>query len=116
MAEKERGTEAPADWRERISVDPDICHGKPCIGLAGARGKSMTNFALDELLELPPAERVAIAEALWDSVLGAPEAADLFPLAPEQAAEIDRRLAEHDRDPSTAIPWDEVRRRLLAPR
>lgn len=19
------------DWRERISIDPDICHGKPCI-------------------------------------------------------------------------------------
>ena len=19
------------DWKERISVDPDICHGKPCI-------------------------------------------------------------------------------------
>jgi uncharacterized protein (DUF433 family) len=19
------------DWRERISVDPSICHGKPCI-------------------------------------------------------------------------------------
>ena len=19
------------DWRERISIDPNICHGKPCI-------------------------------------------------------------------------------------
>ncbi len=34
----------------------------------------------------------------------------------QRIAEIDRRLAEHDRDPSTAIPWDEVRRRLLAPK
>lgn len=76
----------------------------------------MANFSLDELLKLPPAERVAIAEALWDSVLDAPEAADLLPLTPEQDAEIDWRLAEHDRDPSTAIPWDEVRRRLLAPK
>jgi uncharacterized protein (DUF433 family) len=19
------------DWRERITIDPDVCHGKPCI-------------------------------------------------------------------------------------
>jgi len=19
------------DWRERISIDPQVCHGKPCI-------------------------------------------------------------------------------------
>lgn len=19
------------DWRDRISIDPDVCHGKPCI-------------------------------------------------------------------------------------
>jgi uncharacterized protein (DUF433 family) len=19
------------EWRERISIDPDVCHGKPCI-------------------------------------------------------------------------------------
>lgn len=23
------------DWRERISIDPNVCHGKPCI--AGTR-------------------------------------------------------------------------------
>jgi len=30
---KERRKEAykVKDWRERISIDPNICHGKPCI-------------------------------------------------------------------------------------
>jgi uncharacterized protein (DUF433 family) len=22
---------APADWKTRISVDPAVCHGRPCI-------------------------------------------------------------------------------------
>jgi putative addiction module component (TIGR02574 family) len=33
-------------------------------------------------------------------------------LTAAQLAEIERRLAEHARDPSTAIPWEEVRARL----
>jgi uncharacterized protein (DUF433 family) len=32
-------------WREHISVDPNICHGKPCI--AGTRG--MVSVILDNL-------------------------------------------------------------------
>jgi uncharacterized protein (DUF433 family) len=33
------------DWRERISVDPMICHGKPCI--KGTR--IMVSIVLDNL-------------------------------------------------------------------
>ncbi len=33
------------DWRERISVDPNICHGKPCI--KGTR--VMVSVILDNL-------------------------------------------------------------------
>ncbi|HUT55754.1 MAG TPA: DUF433 domain-containing protein [bacterium] len=33
------------DWNERISIDPDICHGKPCI--AGTR--IMVSIILDYL-------------------------------------------------------------------
>ena len=32
--------------------------------------------------------------------------------SPEFLAELDRRCAEHDADPSTAIPWEEVLKRL----
>jgi putative addiction module component (TIGR02574 family) len=37
---------------------------------------------------------------------------DLVDLTAEQREEIDRRLTEHDRDPDSAIPWEEVRARL----
>ena len=68
---------------------------------------------LDQLMQLPPEERVEIAHQLWDSV---PAASDGFELTVEQKAEIDRRLAEHERDPSTAIPYEEVREWLWSRR
>jgi putative addiction module component (TIGR02574 family) len=71
-------------------------------------------ISLDELLKLPPAERVEIALALWDS-LEDTEIDRLLPLTDAQKAELDRRLAEHERDPHSAIPWEQVRRELLDP-
>jgi putative addiction module component (TIGR02574 family) len=62
-----------------------------------------------DLLKLSPAERIQLAQDLWDSILDEPEA---VPLTEEQRQELDRRLAEHERDPSTAIPWEVVRSRL----
>lgn len=57
---------------------------------------------LAELLRLTPAERIQLAEDLWDSVAALPDGMPAF--TEEQIAEWERRLAEHDRDPSTAVP------------
>jgi putative addiction module component (TIGR02574 family) len=70
----------------------------------------MNKALLAELMDLTPAERIQLAEDLWDSI--APE--DMPPLTTEQEQEIDRRLAEHDRDPSRASSWEEVKARLWA--
>ena len=70
------------------------------------------NDLLHELLKLSPAERIQLAEDLWDSVAADP--ANLPPLTEEQIAEIERRIAEHERDPSTALSWDDIRARLWA--
>ena len=72
----------------------------------------MLRQTLAKLLELPATERIDIAMALWDSLTPVEQEAE-FDLAPEQSAELDRRLAEHIADPASSIPWDEVRRRLL---
>ena len=72
----------------------------------------MLRDTLTKLLELPATERVDIAMALWDSLTPAEQEAQ-FELTPEQRAELDRRLADHIADPASAIPWDDVRRRLL---
>jgi putative addiction module component (TIGR02574 family) len=72
----------------------------------------MNKALLQELLQLSPAERIELANELLDSV----SEDDYAPLTPEQAAEIDRRIAEHDRDPSRGIPWEEVRAHLWSRR
>ncbi len=44
------------DWRERITVNPQVCHGKACI--AGTR--IMVSVILDNLAdEVPPEEILA---------------------------------------------------------
>jgi len=64
----------------------------------------------DELMKLSPAERIQLAQDLWDSIT--PE--EMPPLTPEQIEEMERRLAEHEKDPGSAVPWEEVRARLWA--
>ena len=63
-----------------------------------------------ELLKLDAEERMQAAEELWESVTNDPAAP--HGLSDEQVKEIERRIEEHERDPSTAIPWDVVRARL----
>ena len=62
-------------------------------------------------MELPPEERLELGYDLLESV---PEADDGFELTDEQKAELERRMAEHERDPGSAIPWEVVREQLRA--
>ena len=71
----------------------------------------MDTTSLSELLKLSPAERIQLAQDLWDSI---PEDSDALPLTEEQRRELERRLAAHEQDPSSAIPHDEVRARFQA--
>jgi putative addiction module component (TIGR02574 family) len=71
----------------------------------------MASRTLDDLLKLPPSERADLALALWESLSDADRAAEVA-LSPEQESELDRRLAEHTADSTSAVPWEEVRRRL----
>lgn len=84
-------------------------HSGPCDQARTVTTLDMAKIPIDDLLKLPAAERAELAIALWDS-LG--DGADVLPLTEEQKAELDRRVADHDIDPSTAVPWEEVRRRL----
>jgi putative addiction module component (TIGR02574 family) len=64
----------------------------------------MNKALLKELLHLSLAERVELAHELLDSAGGQ----GLPPLSAEEVAEIDRRIAEHEKDPASAIPLEEV--------
>jgi len=59
--------------------------------------------------KLSVAERIQLAEDLWDSV--AADTGDLE-LTAAQRAELDRRLADFEQDPGAGEPWDDVRARI----
>jgi putative addiction module component (TIGR02574 family) len=67
---------------------------------------------LDEIPRLTPVERLRVAEKIFelegDWIDGDDE------LSPEEKHLLEARLAAHDRDPASALPWEEVKARLQA--
>ena len=64
-----------------------------------------------DFLALSVAERIQLAEDIWDSIVAeSPESASLTPL---QMQEVQARLDAHDQDPSSAVSWDQVRAELF---
>jgi putative addiction module component (TIGR02574 family) len=83
---------------------------------AALRFPFMTSPAFDfeTLRRLSVAERIQLVEDLWDSIAAdAPDEA--FPLTPELAGELDREVEAHERDPGSAVPWEQVRAEILDP-
>ena len=71
-----------------------------------------SSINIGALKQLSVAERIQLVEDLWDSIIeDAPD--DAFPISPELAAELDRRVAEIKANPELGAPWDEVRRGIL---
>jgi putative addiction module component (TIGR02574 family) len=72
----------------------------------------MASSPLPQLLKLPAADRADLAIALWESLSDSTREG-AFELTDEQRAELDRRWNEHLANLGSAIPWSEVRRKLL---
>lgn len=68
----------------------------------------MKPSTLTQLLNLSPAERIQLAQDLWDSI----DDQDVPPLTEEQIQELERRLAAHEAHPESGNPWETVRERL----
>ena len=72
----------------------------------------MPSSPLSQLLKLTAGDRAELAMALWESLTDVERDSELD-LSEEQQAELDRRWAEHVENPGSAVPWSEVRRKLL---
>lgn len=70
----------------------------------------MRNRLPPELERLSDAERIQLAQDLWDRHPGT----DALSLSDEQVREYERRLAAHRTDPSSSIPWSVARAALRA--
>lgn len=73
---------------------------------------------LDEFDALAETDRKIVAVEILERAvelndLSSAEVDELEDLTDEQRKEIDRRLAEHDLNPGSAIPWEEGRARLF---
>ena len=64
---------------------------------------------LSEILQLSIAERIQLAEDIWDSVAAVPEA---VVLTDEQREELDRRLAAYAQNPEEDIAWHELKEKV----
>ncbi|PSB31870.1 addiction module protein [Stenomitos frigidus] len=62
-----------------------------------------------EISQLSIAERIQLAEDLWDSIL---EQQDELPLTDAQKRELDRRLELYQQDPTAGSTWEDVKQRL----
>lgn len=56
-------------------------------------------------------ERLQLLGEIWDSVAASP---DQLPLAEEQRQDLDRRLAEIERNPNDVVPWEEIKAQARA--
>ena len=65
---------------------------------------------IPELRTLSPADKLALVRELWDDLASNPED---IPVAPEDIAEVDRRLEEYRKHPELAATWEEVKARIL---
>jgi len=63
------------------------------------------------IFDLSPSEKLQLVEDLWDDLAAAPEA---VPVHEWQKEELARRKANLMRTPTSALTWEEVKRRVRA--
>jgi putative addiction module component (TIGR02574 family) len=56
---------------------------------------------------LPISERIEFVEDIWDSI--AEETPSSLDLSDAERAELHRRFAAHQANPSSGVPWEQVR-------
>jgi putative addiction module component (TIGR02574 family) len=82
-----------------------------------SRRKTSMRLDVTKVSDLSAAERIQLAQDLWDSVSDAP---DVWMLSPEQKQELDRRLKAYRRRKAAGVDasssWSEVKRRVLPSR
>ncbi|AFW94868.1 addiction module protein [Dolichospermum sp. UHCC 0352] len=62
-----------------------------------------------DISELSIAERIQLAEDLWDSIL---EQQEELPLSQAQQQELERRLENYKKNPTNGSSWEDVKKRL----
>ena len=66
---------------------------------------------IPEILKLSVAERILIAEQIWDSITAEQES---LPITEAQKTELDRRLDDYQASPEEGSSWNEIKNKLVS--
>lgn len=92
------------------------CHGEeesqrhPLAWCPGRQNLERMAKPIMDFSQLTVAERIQLAEDLWDSISEAPE---ILSLTDAQRKELERRLKAYRSEPDATIPWESLRQELL---
>ena len=96
------GTPELDHWAARLDIRL-FCGAREC------KLACMATVPLSEILKLSVAERIQLAEDIWDSIAAEPEA---LPLTPVQRDELRRRSTAYRQNPDRAVPLDAALERI----
>ena len=114
----------PQHHREAVQAVSQVSLAvRPLGGSLVLRGRKMVSYRLEEtavitaslsdITHLSVAERIQLAEDIWDTVLADPEQVSL----PEaQTQELDQRLISYRQSPQAGESWQEVQKRVRGQR
>lgn len=63
-----------------------------------------------DIQRLSPSEKFALVTELWDDLAAHPAN---VPVAPEQIAELDRRMESYRQEPNQVTTWEAIKQRIL---
>jgi putative addiction module component (TIGR02574 family) len=69
----------------------------------------MSQVPIDHILELPTAERIAIVQEIWESMVEDPENVQI---TAGQRDELERRWIDFQRNPNDGDSWSDVKKSL----
>ena len=64
---------------------------------------------LNEIISLSVAERISMAQAIWDSIAAEQVYSDL---SDEQKQELDQRIADYEAHPDNVLTWEEIKKSI----
>ena len=69
----------------------------------------MSQVPIDHILELPTAERIAIVQEIWESMVEHPDSVEI---TAAQRDELERRWIDFQRNPDDGELWSDVKKSL----
>ena len=69
----------------------------------------MSRVSIDHILELPTADRLAVVQEIWESLVEHPERVEI---TAAQREELERRWIEFQRNPDDGESWSDVKKSL----